>query len=973
MDASQTGQPETRKLRDRTWNRSWPNVLWAGHRSEQHGPNFSPGCWWLGGMALGRLGYRRRVSVFSRFAPRLQRAIVARLGWTSLRPVQELAGEALLAGHNAVILAPTAGGKTEACMFPALSGLVESPPEGVGALYVAPIKALLNNQAERLGLYTEMVTLRRFVWHGDTTSGERRNFLRDPTELLMTTPESLEVMLVSQTIDARRLFGDLRLVVIDEIHALAGSDRVAHLLSVIERLAKISRHDVQRVGLSATVGNPEAIAGWLRGSSARESVVVDPPHAPAKRQLLVVHEPDLATLAGSAAKLARRGKSLFFCQSRAITEAVAEHMRLAGTEVFVHHSSVSKEEREHAEERFHRGSDACIVCTSTLELGIDVGDLDRVFQAEAPDTVGSFLQRMGRTGRRSGQVANTTFFCETQAGVLQTIALIELARERWVESVELHDRAWPVLVHQLLAMSLAEDGVTRGAAWAHFHNVPDLAGIHRAEYERLIAWMLRDGSLFEASGRLLLGPKAERRFGRRNFMELYAVFSSPQSYMVQTQAGQMLGSLNQAFVDRLVDGVSCFLLGGRPWAVLRVQHADRRVVVQRAPRGRKPTWGGFLPQFLGYELCQRVLEVLSSEQDYRYLHPGARDVLTEERARFEGVLSPRRGGVEFDQDELRWWTFAGGRINATLRYALEAIEPTWKVVPDNYVVKIRGDFDDGRFRAARLQLQDPEFWENEALWQGIASSLPNYRLSKFQPLMPPWVEREMVADFLLDVAGAWRWVSGGSEGAELDRVPASVREIQPGEERLRPVVVEDLNAPPPREPSLPVRWVEDDRELAIVCERLRQEEAIALDIETTFTRSLCLVQLGTREQNYVIDALEIMELEPLRVLLGDPEVIKIIHNASFEKSVLRRYGVEITNIVDTLKLSRQRYAGQQIEGGHKLGEVCQRELGIELDKSEQTSNWARRPLSRRQVAYAALDVEVLPPLWDRLQQQARLF
>jgi len=113
--------------------------------------------------------------------------------------------------------------------------------------------------------------------------------------------------------------------------------------------------------------------------------------------------------------------------------------------------------------------------------------------------------------------------------------------------------------------------------------------------------------------------------------------------------------------------------------------------VQRAPRGRKPTWGGFLPQFLGYELCQRVLEVLSSEQDYRYLHPGARDLLAEERARFEGVLSPRRGGVEFDQDELRWWTFAGGRINATLRYALEAIEPTWKVVPDNYVVKIRGD------------------------------------------------------------------------------------------------------------------------------------------------------------------------------------------------------------------------------------------------------------------------------------------
>src|SRR5690606_26835538 len=249
--------------------------------------------------------------------------------------------------------------------------------------------------------------------------------LREPTELLMTTPESLEVMLVSQTIDAARLFADLRVVVIDEIHALAGSDRGAHLLSVIERLAAISRHDVQRIGLSATVGNPEAILSWLRGSSRRGGVVVDPPHEPARRQLLSVPAPDLPSLANGAARLAKRGKSLFFCQSRAITEAVAEHMRRAGTEVFVHHSSVSKDERQLAEERFHRGTSACIVCTSTLELGIDVGDLDRVFQAEAPTSVSSFLQRMGRTGRRADTVANTTFFCETDDGVLQAIAMVE--------------------------------------------------------------------------------------------------------------------------------------------------------------------------------------------------------------------------------------------------------------------------------------------------------------------------------------------------------------------------------------------------------------------------------------------------------------------------------------------------------------------------------------------------------------------
>ena len=406
-------------------------------------------------------------SVFARFSPRLQQAIVARLGWSSLRPVQEEAGEALLAGDNVVILAPTAGGKTEASIFPALSGLVDEAPLGVGVLYVAPLKALLNNQADRLGTYTQMVGLDRFVWHGDIPDHKRRAFLAAPTALLMTTPESLEVMLISRRVNAAKLFADLRLVIIDEVHAVAGTDRGAHLLSVLERIAQFSQHDLQRAGLSATVGNPDAILAWLQGTSSRPGRVVDPPKDPGRKQLLVVHRPDLLDLARDAAKLARGNKSLFFCQSRAMTEAVAEHMGRAGTTVFVHHSAVSRDERALAEEQFHRGSDACIVCTSTLELGIDVGDLDRVLQAEVPDTVGSFMQRMGRTGRREGQAANTSFFCQDPQSVLQAVALVELAKAGWVEDIEVNDRCWPVLIHQLLAMSLGSDGIPPEEAWAH--------------------------------------------------------------------------------------------------------------------------------------------------------------------------------------------------------------------------------------------------------------------------------------------------------------------------------------------------------------------------------------------------------------------------------------------------------------------------------------------------------------------------
>ena len=700
------------------------------------------------------------MSVFARFAPSLQHAIVSRLGWTSLRPVQEKAGEALLAGHNAVILAPTAGGKTEASLFPVISQMVSYAPSGIGAIYIAPIKALLNNQADRLGLYTEMVGQRSFVWHGDTEDASRRRFLKEPTELLMTTPESLEVLLISQRVDKHKLFADLRFIVVDEVHALAGTDRGAHLMSVIERLARLSKHDLQRIGLSATVGNPDAILEWLKGTSVRAGTIVDPPKQPAPRQLLVVHHHDLTALCGTAAQMAKGQKSLFFCQSRATTEVIAESLRRRGTQVFVHHSAVSREGREIAEERFRSGNDACVICTSTLELGIDVGDLDRVLQAEAPDTVRSFLQRMGRTGRRAGQTANTTFFCESDEGVLQAIALIELAKAGWVESVTIDRRCWPVVIHQLLAMSLAKNGIGADEAWVQLSRSPDFQDIERAEFDHLVAWMLQNGALRLACGRLVLGPLADRKFGRKNFMELFAVFSSPQTYNVQTVAGKPLGSLAQAFVDRLVDGVSTFLLGGRSWAVIQVQHDDRRVVVEPAHGGRQPTWGGFLPQFLGLEICQQVRRILISDHSFPYLDISAAAVLEQKRSRMRIILETDRNCIEHASDEMLWWTFAGGRINATLRYALEIFTGDWKVIPDNYCIRFRGEnVSLGRVRSAIAELRSADFWENEKIWKDIAASLPSYRLSKFQSLMPSWIEREIVARYLLDVNGARRWLS----------------------------------------------------------------------------------------------------------------------------------------------------------------------------------------------------------------------
>ncbi|MDJ0691188.1 MAG: DEAD/DEAH box helicase [Xenococcaceae cyanobacterium MO_188.B32] len=693
-------------------------------------------------------------SAFARFPTRLQQAIVSRLGWSSLRPVQELSSHALLDGKNAIILAPTAGGKTEASIFPVLANLIEREPKTIGVIYVAPIKALLNNQAERLKTYTEMVGLRRFVWHGDIKASEKKAFIKEPAHILMTTPESLEVMLLSSKVPHVKLFNDLRAVIVDEIHALAGSDRGTHLISVFERLFPCTDNDVQRIGLSATVGNPQDILQWLQGTSQREGCVIDPPHVPSKKDIRIYYQETTRAIASQASQIAQGQKSLFFCQSRSLAEKIAEQMQERNIDVFVHHSSVSAEERTTAEERFHRGGNTSIICTSTLELGIDVGDLDLVLQANAPSTVSSFLQRLGRTGRRKGQRANTTFFCEDTETVLQAIALIELAKKGWVESVPTNNRVWSVLVHQILALTLQFGAISAEQCWQQLSVIPDFSGISQSEFEYLIAHMVREHFLFLSQGLLSIGDQTEKTFGRRNFMEIYAVFSSPQLYKVSTETGYIIGSLEQNFVDKLVAEMSSFLLSGKAWIVNHISHEDRIVKVIPAPRGKKPTWGGFIPQLLSFEICQEIKELLLRRDRIPYLNEKAQTFLDEWREELNPVLNHSELNIRIEPERVLWWTFAGGQINHTLKYGIQ-VQKDWKIIADNFKLKIEGNgFTPQSLRQIITNLSTDDFWQDSSTRSFIKANLPNYRLSKFQSALPTNNSLEMVESYLLDISQA---------------------------------------------------------------------------------------------------------------------------------------------------------------------------------------------------------------------------
>ncbi|TAH55298.1 MAG: DEAD/DEAH box helicase [Treponema sp.] len=697
------------------------------------------------------------MTAFSRFDPRLQEKIVNNLGWTSLRPVQDLAGQAILDGKNCVVLAPTAGGKTEASIFPVLSGCLTDAKDGLRALYICPTRALINNQEERLARYAEMVGLGSFKWHGDVTPSQKKAFLKDPCEIVLTTPESLEVMLDSGSVPTAKLFENLRYVIVDEIHALAACDRGNHLVCVLERIRAYTKEDFQRIGLSATVGNPGDIMHWLQGSSTRETALVDPPKKVSKKDILIYLSEEDGELEDQIVTAAHGLKSLLFCESRRLAESIAGKLKKSGEPVFVHHSSLSREEREFSELQFSRGTEACIVCTSTMELGIDVGDLDKVLQVNTPHTVSSFLQRMGRTGRRDGTVSNTTFFIADEKYFLQTLAIIELARSGFVESVKTGDAAWHLLLHQIMALCLERGGFDKDEPRRLLEKASCFSGISPERFDRFVQFLISKELLHDDGRTVSMGLAAEKAFGRRNFMELYSVFSTPQEFEVIGVSGDVIGSIEWSFLEKLLESDASFYLAGQAWTVERIEWKKKAVFVVRAPAGKIPKWGSMSPGFLGYDVCRKMRDILVSNEDYPYLRTDTRSYLAALRTDKQEYLASDFAPIAHDHKGILWHTYAGGYVNSSIRYALK-IELGIDVQATNEYVKISSEtLQWNYFTAAVERMSAPGYWDNTELYRKMTTLMPNYRLSKFQGYLPDELQLKLVADTLLDIEAVKRF------------------------------------------------------------------------------------------------------------------------------------------------------------------------------------------------------------------------
>lgn len=613
---------------------------------------------------------------FDRYAPFVQEYIYQN-HWENLRSIQVAAADAIFnTDENVLLTASTASGKTEAAFFPIITLFSEDMPSSVGCIYIGPLKALINDQFSRLNDLCAEADIPVWHWHGDVAQSHKAKLMKHPSGILQITPESLEALLLHKHAAIAKLFGDLRFVVIDEVHSLLRGDRGGQTLCLIERLSRIAGVNPRRIGLSATIGDPEGTGEFLSLGTGRKTIIPKIDAKGSKWRLSMEHFyvkdaqaaedkqipgalPVLEEKTDDAPANADPGigyifehtrgkKCLVFVNSREECEMVTTTLRHycelnhEPDRFLVHHGNLSASYRETAEGIMKDDSQyMTTVTTATLELGIDIGRLERAFQIDAPWTVSSFLQRMGRTGRRELPPEMWFVIREDEPEVramlpttipwklLQGIALVQLyLEERWVEPPRLDRLPFSLLYHQTMS-TLASCGELSPRALAdrvlrlhYFHRIT------QEDYRVLLRHLIATDHIQQTEqGGLIVGLAGERVI---NSFKFYGVFQESEEYTVRSESQELGTVVSPPPVGEKL------AIAGHVWQVLDVDHKRRLIYCQQV-KGSVPAYFGQCPGDLHTKILERMRRVLQEDRQYPYLMKNA--VARLEQARFTAAHS----------------------------------------------------------------------------------------------------------------------------------------------------------------------------------------------------------------------------------------------------------------------------------------------------------------------------------------------
>lgn len=598
--------------------------------------------------------------------------------WEALRPIQNAAIDHVINGGKHLILAAhTASGKTEAAFLPILTK-VNFKTAGVKVLYISPLIALINDQFGRVEELCEYLDVPVTKWHGEAKKSLKEKLLKHPSGVVLITPESLEAMLDNAPFNARHLFSSLDFIVIDEIHAFTGTDRGVQLKSILSRLKLLNQQRFRIIGLSATLGEFTAVKK-MTGEPDNTLVLRD------KSQKIMevsfhyfpFEGSDLPNeLINDLYETTKNSKVLIFPNSRGRAEEIAVRLKgLSGKMnghqyYFSHHSSVDKDLREYIEHfaKENKRYPFAISCTSTLELGIDIGSVDEVVQIDSAHTVASLVQRTGRSGRKEGETSKLLFYATDKWNLIQSLACLELYRQGFTEPFNPVDRPFDILAHQILAIVRQLSGCTLNDLKAQMRGNYAFDQISENQLVEIIRELLKTNQLELLGNELIVGVSGEKVINSRDF---YSMFRVEPSFKVYYQA-KAIGDIPIISLLKEDDNI---LLAAKIWKIKEIDYNSKKIAVIPAMDGKKPRFNGS-----GGEVHQRVrqemLNILYSATIFSELDTQALKALQEIRKEFQPYLIQN---LEIERpvvakiSEIVFYTFQGTRVNQALQFMLEGL------------------------------------------------------------------------------------------------------------------------------------------------------------------------------------------------------------------------------------------------------------------------------------------------------------
>ena len=600
--------------------------------------------------------------------------------WESLRPIQAAAiSKIILTDNNYILASRTASGKTEAAFLPILTK-VDFNSDGVQVLYISPLIALINDQFYRIEDLSKDLEISVTKWHGEAKKSLKKNLIKNPNGIVLITPESIEAMLVNAPYNLISLFGNLKYIVIDEIHSFLGVDRGLQLMSILSRVQQVNNSKITTIGLSATIGEGNYIeAKRITGDINGTRILLDKTkkHTEAKFKYFKSKGNELSLdLLKDLYKETSSNKVLIFPNSRGRTEEIAVKLRKISDRVhghkfyYSHHSSVDKEIRESIEyfaknnERFN----FCISCTSTLELGIDIGTVDKIVQIDSTHSVSSLVQRIGRSGRRDGEKSIVNIYATDKWSLLQSLACWSLYKSDFLEPIITAKKPFDILLHQLLSIVKQLSGCSRKELFRRIRLNPTFKEIADVEIVSLIDEFIELDYLEKIDRELILGIEGEFIVNSREF---YSVFKTEPNLKV-IYSGKKIGDIPFSPQVRVDENI---LLAAKIWKIKYIDFKSSKIIVTPANDGKKPMFSGGSGN-IHKRVREEMLRILKSNNDFSELDDKSSDVIAEMRLDFNGF---NINDFRFDcpliekEGKLVLYTFSGTKINKTFFFLLKLI------------------------------------------------------------------------------------------------------------------------------------------------------------------------------------------------------------------------------------------------------------------------------------------------------------